>query len=59
MRNCCVQCHKLTHGHLAYPDDRMSQCWKFEGAFVNASDRPACLIIMDCGIAMIPLHPWP
>ena len=36
----------------------MYQCWKLEGAFVNASDRPACQTITDRGIAMIPLPRW-
>ena len=39
MRHCCDQGHRLTHGQEAYPDDRMYQRWKFEGAFVNASDH--------------------
>ena len=57
-RICCAQRNKLTPGHLAYPDDGMYQFSKFEGSFVNASDRLACQIITDRGIAMIPLPKW-
>ena len=46
------------HAQEACPDGRMYHYRKFEGSFVNASDRLACQAITDRGFAMIPLPSW-
>ena len=42
-------------GRKAYPDGLCTTTGNPKDRFSNASDRPACTIITDRGVAMIPL----